>query len=325
MKLEFRLLIVDDAPDSIRESIDSLEEHLESKGFSLNRCIADNLSSKGLRDLAREEGKNYDLVIVDYNLGQADTDGAAAAARLRRELQYTDMVFYSSDPELNLHEKLAEKEVAGVFVARRDELSTALTGLANTVIGKTLDLNHMRGIAMAEVAGMDVLMEETLGRAFRSTDDQFVTTAAATIKKLQQHMQKDFKKLEQCLNEEGLPGVVSNSRLFSSTLKSRAITRVATKCLPEQLSEEREVLQSYEADIIRNRNMLAHAKEDTLANGEIILRSIKSNKVETFINDSWMENFRKMLKKHRTALTIVCKAISEQISAAEAVRDSEEC
>ena len=324
MKLEFRLLIVDDAPDSIRESIDSLDDHLESKGFSLNRCIANNLSDKGLRDLAREEGKNYDLVIVDYNLGRADTDGAAAATRLRRELQYTDMVFYSSDPGLNLHGKLAEKEVAGVFVARRDELSTALTGLADTVIGKTLDLNHMRGIAMAEVAEMDVLMEETLGRAFRSTDDQFVTIARATIKKLREGMQKDFKKLKQHLKEDLLPDVVTDSRLFSSTHKFRAVKRVA-KCLPEKPSEELEVLQSYEADIIRNRNMLAHAKEDALANGKTILRSIKSKERETLINDSWMVNFRKMLKKHRTALTIVCEAISRQIAATEAARDSEEC
>ena len=323
MKLEFRLLIVDDAPDSIRESIDSLEDHLESKGFSLNRRIANDLSDNGLRDLAREEGKNYDLVIVDYNLGRADTDGAAGAARLRRELQYTDMVFYSSDPGLNLHGKLAEKEVAGVFVARRDELSTALTGLADTVIGKTLDLNHMRGIAMAEVAEMDVLMEETLGRAFRSTDDQFVAIARTTIKQLGEGMQKDLKKLKQRLNEDLLPDVVNDSRLFSSTHKSRAVKRVA-KCLPEKPSEELEVLQSYEADIIQNRNMLAHAKEDALANGKTILRSIKSKKGETLINDSWMVNFRKMLKKHRTALTIVCEAISRQIAATEAARDSEE-
>ena len=325
MKLEFRLLIVDDAPDSIRESIDSLGEHLESKGFSLNRCIPGNLSSKELRNLARAEGRNYDLVIVDYNLGQSDTDGADVAARLRRELQYTDMVFYSSDPALNLHEKLAEKEVAGVFVARRDELSTSLIGLADTVIGKTLDLNHMRGIAMAEVAGMDVLMEETLERAFRSTGYQFVATADATIKKLRKRMQTDFKKLEQRLNKEDLPSMVSNSRLFSSTHKYRAITRVAAECLPEQLPEELEVLQSYEADIIKNRNMLAHAKEDTTATGEIILRSIKSSSVDAIIDDSWMANFRKMLKEHRTALTIVCKAISEQISVAEAIRDSKEC
>ena len=324
MKLKFRLLIVDDAPDSIRESINSLEDDLESKGFSLNKHIAEDLSTEGLRSLARDRGKDYDLVIVDYNLGQPDTDGAVAAERLRRELEYTDMVFYSSDPALDLYSKLAEHEVAGVFIASREDLSTALIGLADTIIGKTLDLNHMRGIAMAEVAEMDVLMEEVLERAFRSTGNQFATSALKTITRLQEGMKEDLKKLKQHLDEDTVPDVVSDSRLFSSTHKYRAVRRVA-KCLPEQPSEELEVLQSYEADIIRNRNMLAHVKEDADGSGKTTLRSIKHNEEEIIIDDEWLENFRKMLKKHRTALTTVCESIGKHIDAGEAAGNAKEC
>ena len=34
MKLEFTLLIVDDAPDSIEQALNVLDDHLEDKGFT---------------------------------------------------------------------------------------------------------------------------------------------------------------------------------------------------------------------------------------------------------------------------------------------------
>ena len=170
MKLEFRLLVVDNAPDNIIEgAVGILSDHLELKGFSLNKRFVNDFSEAEFRGLARLEGKDYDLVMVDYRLELDDMDGADVARQLRLGLRYTDMVFYSSAPPAELRDKLAKASVSGVFVETRDNLSDALTGLADTVIGKAVDLNHMRGIAMAEVAEMDVLMEETLGRAFQPT------------------------------------------------------------------------------------------------------------------------------------------------------------
>ena len=322
MKLEFRLLIVDDDPSGIREAIGILEDYLENEGFSMSRRIADDFSNQGLRNLARLEGKNYDLVMIDYNLGQTGTDGAVAALRLRRDLQYTDMVFYSSDPSLNLYSKLAEHEVSGVFIANRDELDTALRGLADTVIGKAVDLNHTRGIAMAEVAEMDVLMEETLVHAFRHADSGGVEAAKTrTIKRLREGVEKDATLLQKRLDEGNLLDVVRDSRLFTSAHKYQAIRRVA-RDLPEKPAQALTALQSYETDIIGNRNMLAHVKEDSTEDGETILRSVKGNVI---IDDDWMTDFRMKLKEHRTALTTICEAISNQIDAAEAPRDSEEC
>ena len=164
MTLDFMLLIVDDSPDDVRQALAGLRDHLEARGFSLKRDVqSTDFSDATLSALASAAGRDYDLVMVDYRLGQPDRDGAVVARRLRAKLPYTEMVFYSSDPAAQLLNELAQNEVAGVFVARRQDLNDALTGLADTVIRKTVDLNHMRGIAMAEVAEMDALMEEALG------------------------------------------------------------------------------------------------------------------------------------------------------------------
>ena len=324
MNLEFSLLVVDDAPDSIREAIGILADNLEAKGFTLDLHAPDDFSERGLRKLARLKGKDYDLVMVDYNLGQDETDGAIAAHRLRLDLPYTDMVFYSSDPELNLYEKLAEQEVVGVFIARREDLGDTLTGVADTVIGKAVDLNHMRGIAMAEVAEMDVSMEETLERAFRYAGDRCIENATnRTIKRLRESIQKDAGLLEDCFEEDGLPGVVRNSRLFSFADKYQAVRRVV-RCLPEKPSEALDVLSSYENEVIQNRNMLAHVKEESTADGRTILRSIKDDGGVVIIDDGWMTDFRLKLKTHRSALAIVCEALDKHFGSVEGAHDPEE-
>lgn len=309
MKLEFKLLIVDDEPDNIESAIGIFSDHLESKGFTLDRQIAPDLSEQGLRSLARGEGKDYDLVMVDYNLGRPDMDGAKAASRIRNDLPYTDMVFYASDSEAILLSKLAQQTVAGVFVATRENLDSALIGIADTVIGKALDLNHMRGIAMAEVAEMDVLMEETLVRAFQSVDNKCIDRAMyRTIKCLRQGIKENSESLEHHFDVGGLSDIVSNGRIFSSTNKFRAIRRVA-KCLPEQPDEALDVLGTYENDIIHNRNMLAHAKEESTEDGKTILRSIVGGQEAIIIDDDWMVDFRQNLRKHRDVLHTVCQAI----------------
>ena len=324
MKLEFTLLIVDDAPDSIEQALKVLEDHLKDKGFSLRRLFPDTFSESSLRDLVRLSGRNYDLVIVDYNLGREDMNGAAAAHRLRRDLPYTDIIFYSSNPELNLYEKLAEQEVPGVFIARRVDLGDALTGIADTVIGKAVDLNHMRGITMAEVAEMDVLIEDALLSTLRYMDDQCIQGAMRrTVDKLKQSRNKDTQLIEEKSNQDDLSTIINNSRLFSFINRYHALRR-AVKCLPGKPSEALDVLSSYEDDIIHNRNMLAHVREESTEAGDVILRSIKKDGQGIIIDDSWMSDFRRKLQQHKSALTTVCKALEMHLRSAGTTRDPEE-
>lgn len=317
MKLEFQLLVVDDNPGSIQQAIDILEDHLSTKGFSLKCRFATDLTDAGLRSLARQSGRDYNLVAIDYHLGLDDTDGAAAAKRMRRELQYTDMVFYSSDPNVKLLEELAKQEVAGVFIAQRQYLDDALKGLADTVIGKAVDLNHMRGIAMAEVAEMDVLMEEVLERAFASSNGELVEKGRRTLEKLLEGAEENLLRLRHLVDARQVLDVVTDNGLFSSAHRYMAINRVA-KCLNKKPVEAIGVLTTYEPDIIHNRNTLAHAKEDVSADGTITLRAIKRGKDPVTIDEAWMVSFRGKLRDHRAALATVCNALNEHVAACAA-------
>lgn len=308
MRLEFSLLVVDDAPDNVEQAIHILGDHLNERGFSLTPEVAEDLSEQGVQRLARSQGRNYDLVMVDYNLGQVDRSGALVAHQLRQELRYVDMVFYSSISVSQLLEHLARHEVSGVFAERREDLGDALVGLADSVIGKAVDLNHMRGIAMAEVAEMDVLMERTLIDVFRSNNDVIAIARDRTVERLREGMEANDQRLQGHLNDGGLPAIVGDSLLFSLASKYQAIRRVA-RCLGEELRDELAAVGSYDEDIIRNRNMLAHVREETGEDGSAILLSIGGNQREVVIDDAWMSDFRQKLHKNRDALFVICEAL----------------
>jgi len=231
---------------------------------------------------------------------------------MRHELQFTDIVFYSSDPSVDLFTELARQQVAGVFIAGRQELDDALKGLADTVIGKAVDLNHMRGIAMAEVAEMDVLMEETLERVFSSDDTKIEKKAQETLQKLLESADKSLAKLKKLIATNKTLDVVTNSLIFSSMHKYMAINRV-TSCLTERPTSAINALRSYDEDIIKNRNTLAHAKEVPLDGDAIGLRSIKRGQAPVVIDEAWMISFRGKLRVQRAALVAVCDALGRHV------------
>ena len=305
MKLQFSLLLIDDNPDSIEQSLGTLRDHLDEKGFELAPKAPRDISVDSVRELSRNQGKEFDLVAVDYMLGRESFDGGDVAFTIRQELPYTDMIFYSSNTALNLHERLVQAGVEGVFVAIRDELGEALVGLADTVIGKAVDLNHMRGIVMAEVAEMDVVMEDTLAGVFQAAGSGLEAVAQRTADRAKNSMTESAEQIERVFADEGIVGLVRNAFLFSSAQKYRALRRV---CKSMSSRPDLGVLDSYERDVLGQRNMLAHAKE-TAADGTPTLESVTRDESTVTIDDAWMTGFRRTLRDQRSALESVCEAV----------------
>jgi CheY-like chemotaxis protein len=324
MKLQFQLLVVDDHPESVGNSIASLRDHLERNGFSLKVTIASDgdLSPKNLRNLARNSGKNFNLVAVDYNLGRQDVNGARAAQVLRNQLRFTDMIFYSSDPGVHLLEELAAQDVAGVFVSGRDDLDDSLKGLADTVIGKAVDLNHMRGIAMAEVAEMDVMMEEVLESVFACPDPAVRKQAERTLKRILDNGQDSLKMLKKIVEEGEILNLLPNTEVFGSAKRYQAINRVVgvLKAKPDGAMQ---VFSTFPTDIIGNRNTLAHAKEDVADDGTVTLRSAKRGAAPVVIDDAWMIDFRGKLRAQKNALGDICRALEDHVTTFEAEQPQE--
>lgn len=309
MKLDFNLLVIDDdANDLAQNALGELEEFLNEKGFSLKRNVPADISSTAIEALAQLGGAEFDLVIIDYMLGANAPDGSAAAKTFRRLMPYTDIIFYSSSPSGELLNALAAQQVAGVFVANRtDDLGETLVGIAQTIIGKAVDLTHMRGIALAEVADMDVMLGAVLTRAFSSTNAAIGSAATRTLKKLVEGGKSRVERLEKHQVGNEILDVVRSSLMFSLADKYRSLSRVTTA-----LELEVDLNRLNYENIIEKRNLLAHAQEGSSENGAPTLKSTKDgNEIE--IDDAWMTVLRTELRDHRIALVGVCAMIDAAI------------
>lgn len=310
MRLEFSLLVIDDnPPGSSDEALRQLEDALHSVGFGLKRNIADDISIAAIEQLARQGGSDYDLVIIDCNLGADNPNGSVVAKAVRQLLPYTDIVFYSSAAPKELLKLLAEQEVAGVFVAdRTNNFGDVLEGVAETIIRKAVDLTHMRGIALAEVANMDVVLEDVLVRVFSSNHAEIPATAIRTLSKLVDGGKERVKKLEGHQAGNEILAVVQSNLMFTLADKYRALSRVSTA-----LGIEEQFKKLNEQNIIDKRNLLAHAREGAGQTGIPTLKSIKDG-AEIEIDDAWMTVLRTELRDHRNALNDVCSAIDAAIA-----------
>jgi len=316
MKLAFQLLVVDDQPDDLRSAVIILQEHLDNKGFDLVRTDLPALSGPNW-DAILNQGRSYDLVMIDYNLSQSEM-GDVASKRMRAALPYTDIIFYSGDhPRIELSRLLAEQQVEGVFVARRQELDEPLVGLADAVIGKAVDLNHMRGIAMAEVAEMDLLMEELLVPVFRLDHPDIDSAVKKTVKNLKNSMNNESRRFCRDLEKDGLSTVVADGRVFTLYHKYIALQRLARLLPDAHFAPKLKMLRSFQDDIMQNRNLLAHVKEDSDDDGNVVLRSTRSGGDSPIIDDEWMATFRRNLRKHRETLEALCTALREHFGLAE--------
>jgi CheY-like chemotaxis protein len=310
MKLDFKLLVIDDNPTDLpQNALVELREFLQSKGFALDQTVPNDVSQNAINAMSNSDGSEFDLVIIDYNLGDGQPDGSLAAKTFRQNWRYTDIIFYSSIAPKELLKKLAEQDVAGVFVANRnDDLGDALTGVAQTIIGKAVDLTHMRGIALAEVANMDVILEDVLVRAFSSTRTDIPPTATRTLSRLVDGGKERIQKLEKHQADGEILTVVQSNLMFTLADKYRALSRVS-----KVLGFEEQFKTLNEQNIIEKRNLLAHAREGAGQNGTPTLKSIKDgNEIE--IDDAWMTVLRTELRDHRLALNGVCAAIDDAIA-----------
>lgn len=319
MKLAFQLLVVDDQPDDLRSAVSILQEHLDNKGFDLVRTDLPALSGPHW-DAILNQGRSYDLVMIDYNLSQPEK-GDVASKRMRIALPYTDIIFYSGEPRTELLRLLAEQQVEGVFVAHRQELDEPLVGLADAVIGKAMDLNHMRGIAMAEVSEMDTLMEELLVSIFKLDRPEIHTVSEATIKRLKGSLASMSKQLDRKLEKSTNLSIIVSDRIFShhhkfATLKNLAELFADTNPVPSL-----EMLESFEDDITSIRNRLAHGKEDLDENGNVILRSIRSGGDPLITDERWMIATRQNLRRHRETLEALCTALRRHFGLAQPTDD----
>lgn len=159
MRLDYSILWIEDNSEFIESICDDIGEHIKECGFVPHIKIYNSIDDK---DLAALNGKEYDLMLIDYQLasvgGEFIDNGKDVIRKIRERKVYTNILFYSSD-----YKKIKDMVgLDGVFIRNRDILSleqiSELYGIIDFLMEGGIDINVMRGIVMSEVAEIDMII-----------------------------------------------------------------------------------------------------------------------------------------------------------------------
>lgn len=286
MRLSFSVLWFDDNEDYFDSlDISSLKEEISEWGFEPN--IKQVTTPEEFLKLSPFE--IYDLIVVDRNL-EGYKDGQEFIADLRSNAIYTEVIFYTAGNTSDLWDAIRDKELEGVFVSSRNNILTKITRVGRQTIRKVLDLENMRGIVMAEVGELDLLLNEiiTIGIENLPIDQQksiFNKFKKNGIKQSQMNIEALREFAEQ-------PTTDSMLSLSDSDKRWRNFNRLCKRY--DKLKKEKETLGDYVEDVLKPRNFLAHGKSERDEKGAYLFRY--RGKEYTFNNETSLELRRTILR-----------------------------
>ncbi|MCD6366964.1 MAG: hypothetical protein J7L46_05425, partial [Bacteroidales bacterium] len=120
MKINYKVLWVEDQFVEVQFAIDGIGDRLADYGFKFEVDKKTSLSDDEIGELRDKLSRYnpYDMIFFDYDLGNNNKTGNEIANELRNSI-FTDMIFYSGKPSIDLRKTLYESRVDGVFTVSR--------------------------------------------------------------------------------------------------------------------------------------------------------------------------------------------------------------
>ncbi len=298
MNLIFKVLWFDDTADFFHSlDLDPFVDQVRSWGFESSF----ELVTTPDEFMRREPFKDYDLIVVDYNLGDNQPHGETFIKRIRDHKVYTELIFYSAQPSANLWAAISQAQLEGVYVANRQVILDKLLSVAHQSVHKILDLNNMRGMVMAEVGDIDGIIDAILivGVPALEGKDQSAIFGRFHDESLKQ-VEENRDRLTAFNAKQGVEGMIelcdSNKRWanFNRLKKKHPLIKAIA-------------IGDYVTDVLRPRNYLAHGTPATTEAGQVF----RWRNEEYLFTEEKSQSLRKMILEYKRKFKEIQDALAQ--------------
>jgi hypothetical protein len=259
MRLDFKVLWVDDQPGAVDAQMTAIAAGMQEEGFELVpfKCASLDETRNFLGgDVFNDE---IDLVLVDWDLG-GGVEGQDAIAEIRESIQYKDVVFYSANNNAAELRRLAfEAGLEGVYCASRAGLVEEVLGVFESLVKKVLDLDHTRGIVMGATSDIDHLVRESvtiIHAKLGNTEQEAMIKDALGI--IETRISEHTKKLAALRKTPTLAALLEAQMLFTANDRLRTLGRVLDQETFNAHAASRKAVKTYIQDVVPKRNNLGH-------------------------------------------------------------------
>ncbi|MGJ7605278.1 hypothetical protein ACSFA7_13140 [Variovorax sp. LT1R20] len=302
MKLQYKVLWFDDS-DELFDSLDwdYLRGRISEWGFVPDVQLV--TTPEAFRSKAPYD--DYDLLVVDYNL-EGYGEGQDFILQVREQEVFTEIIFYSSGATSMLWDAVHSHKLEGIYIANKDTILERILKVGQQTLRKVLDLENMRGIVMAEVGDLDLLLNKILAAAIRELPPE---GQADVFKRFyeasNEHHAKHKTSLEEFNNSptiELLLSLCDSDKRWQNYNRAKKHHGVLKKAMPGD----------YVAEILRPRNFLAHGVPNHAEDGSCVFEY--QGKEYTF-SDAVSTALRTRIITFKTAFMEIHDALVTQKSA----------
>lgn len=260
MRLDFKVLWIDDQQGGVRGVLDHLRDHVEEEGFRLEVFPVETLEHASALITDHVWADGIDLVLVDFDLGSG-SGGELALGQIKRLMPYKEVVFYSSRATADLRKLAYDEGVEGVYCANRTSLAETITGVFDALVKKVLDINHCRGIILGATSDVDDVVNgilSTIAGSGNGEDQAYFLQMA--MERIDEALKRFQLQRDQLADQASFEEILRNHQYFTSADRLRLLIALHDRKLQKTQPALRKAIGRYLDSIPRVRNMFGHAR-----------------------------------------------------------------
>lgn len=308
--LDYTVAWIDDQPQQARGHEDNLRAKLARQGLDLRVQWVTNKAELDAFLKALDEDSPYDLILVDWKLGQmaGGGSGATVAKDIRDQHSYANIIFYSAGSPQTLRGEIAKQLIDGVWCVNREYFVTEAWHTIQASLHR-VSLNAMRGLFVSAVAEFDHKMKGALMRAHGLLDgDAKARLTQSFVKRKLDYARKSVADAEKLDVDKPLHAFMDTAGTFELYSLLQEVNGMVAP-IDAQHRAATALLAKFEEQIITPRNDLAHAKADGSKAKPTLTRSGRTYDWQKF------SELRGHLMEHQDNLILIAEKYVPQIVA----------
>ena len=315
MSLRYNILWVEDTDESYGTYSRRIGKYAESKHII---CNIDRIKTADEFNVDKFDFEKYDLLVVDYHLGERYA-GHEIIVAVRSGKHLHDVLFYSATPESELFSLLTKHHLEGVYVSDRehDILVPKVQSLIDKAIKRTIRPINIRGLVMDTTSEFDNIVKDTILMSWNLLNDDEKVAIMKYVEALAEKSAGNAKEFAKRIKDLSLSDVLAEHsftammsiKLLDKIIKTENPNFVSAKSEATTHLESDKLTKAYDDDILRFRNMLAHAKIDGDVEGPILIGSVNNEK--HYCDEVFCSMMRKSLIKYQAFFVALYHSIEE--------------
>ena len=276
MSLKYNILWVDDRKEDYQtlELDKDIETYVKDLFFEPHIFMYDTVEEAE----QKMNGNKYDVIFCDYNIGE-NKNGKDFIADIRGRNVNAEVLFYSAKqkPPETEYDRISFLKLQNDTAY--DDLKNRMKAVIDLTVEKLNDLSNLRGLVMAEVSELDVIMKNIISSYCKQNQENERKLHKYIIDIIEKHV-KESLQVTDCNNScthvwksSIIPDIV-----FKQNFDSYNTARALLFIMKEIKMGPDKFLTNYTDEIILNRNLLAHCRSKYEDDGTEVLVTQKGDK-----------------------------------------------